>query len=305
MSDHDGVFQWGHDVLRVPWTEMPTEVLRDSNLDAGPRLLYAILCSFMYRGRDIAYPSKKTLSDYCGVSERQVRTYQTALVEEGLLTIEERPGETNIYRLWVKSQGRKHSSGEGGSTVPPPPRKHSSAEEDVRTEDVQRKTYDNDSSEETSDRAQQTHLELNMEDTSKLTPSQAKWRARLQARLATFPPDQRRLVCQYLEIAEDDPRAHAATDQGKCSRVDALQDLLEEHGEEAWRYGLEQCRSIGKAGDGYIKTIIENYDPTKTRNDASPGASRSGSTTKYHSPKEPDAPEETQRGWDAVLGDSR
>lgn len=144
MTDEQATGRWGPEQWsrRYPFAQVTTAVLRDPTLEPGPKTLYAVLCTYLYFGHDTAWPSQATLAEQCGVHERTIRKWMTTLKQAGLVTVEQRPGSTPLYRIWLgeapapQGQPDADNAAEGGPTGPPPPRPHrATKEEEVRPEE--------------------------------------------------------------------------------------------------------------------------------------------------------------------------
>ena len=229
--------------MRLGYAKVPVSVVLNGEIPPRLKTLYAVIAAHLWGESETAWPSQRRVADCCGIKdERTIRTWTRELEDLGLLTTErERPDGPLCYSLWVIPGGRTQESG-GGRT------QESGEVKEVRTEEKEVTTRV--SSEE--------DLKLINEFPGKAT---TKWGRRLQTKLRQYSGRSLDLVTTYLEIAEDDPRGKAKSDQGKCSRLDELRDLEDEFGTDAWLYGLQECRRIGKAGTAYVKRIMEGYDP--------------------------------------------
>lgn len=252
------------------FTQVSNIILRGyPELRAEVKLTYMVLDSFAWKSRHV-FPGLETLARARDLAPETVSRHIHELQEVGLVEITQRGRkQTNSYYLppippervdayleeWGQSdltRGSSHSESDlsGGSSHPPSDltRGSSPQEEDEGT------------TEEDEGRAPPPAEDLRLIGESADKPS-TRCGLRLQSKLRRFSGRDLKLVCTYLEIAASDARGNAASDQGKCSRVDVLVELLATHGHAAWIHGLEECRRLGKAGDAYVTAIIQGYDP--------------------------------------------
>ncbi|HEY1015710.1 MAG TPA: helix-turn-helix domain-containing protein [Herpetosiphonaceae bacterium] len=75
-------------------------ILLNPLLSVEARLLYMILKSYAWFGKDDAFPGQETLANLMGVGDRQIRNYRAELEASGLIEKEQRGlGLTNLYLL--------------------------------------------------------------------------------------------------------------------------------------------------------------------------------------------------------------
>lgn len=80
------------------WAQIPEWVLFHDSLSVGARCLYGVLDRFA-NDRNVAWPGQPRLAKLLHVTDRQVRRYITELEEVGALTVAQRKGGSNLYRL--------------------------------------------------------------------------------------------------------------------------------------------------------------------------------------------------------------
>lgn len=234
-----GVY-YGDDVLETPFAQVPVALMRRGDLQPGPRLLYAVLATFRYHRGDPVWPSKATLAEHCGVSERQVRTWQAVLIKEGYVTVEDRPGRTPMIWLWPNGEGgstrpggRKPTSGVG--------RKPTSGEEES-VEEVQGR----------------------FSAAGKPATIPMDGAAQLQHLREGVPPEDLSLIDEWLDAAASQNQSGTMTMSRRVNETRALLSLRGAVGAEAWRYGMSAA--LRKEGGpalalNYVKKAAGSWRP--------------------------------------------
>ena len=73
--------------------------LQQKGLDTQEKLLLVILADHFNDQEGAAWPSQARVAEMMGVSDRQVRRIQLQLINKELLEVEQRAGQSNIYRM--------------------------------------------------------------------------------------------------------------------------------------------------------------------------------------------------------------
>ena len=87
--------------------------LQQEGLEPQEKLLLVILADHFNDKEGAAWAGQTRIAKMMGVSDRQVRRLQVSLVEKGLLNVELRSGQSNMYRMVtpdVLSGGAGHNS---------------------------------------------------------------------------------------------------------------------------------------------------------------------------------------------------
>lgn len=89
---------------------MPSWLMKRTGLNAGSKLLYAVLAKYAH-GSGEAWPEQKSLAEDCGVEARSIRNHIKELVDAGLIEVEQRGlRKSNIYRFvwhdWMQDELR-------------------------------------------------------------------------------------------------------------------------------------------------------------------------------------------------------
>ena len=89
------------------FTQVPNLVLKNENISAGAKLVYALLLSYAWYN-DSCFPGQDRLANDCGKSQGWVSQQMKELEEQGFLEITRRgQGKTNIYALSYRVQEEK------------------------------------------------------------------------------------------------------------------------------------------------------------------------------------------------------
>lgn len=89
------------------FTQVPNLVLKNENISAGAKLVYALLLSYAWHN-DSCFPGQERLANDCGKSQGWVSQQMKELEEQGFLEITRRgQGKTNIYALSYRVQEEK------------------------------------------------------------------------------------------------------------------------------------------------------------------------------------------------------
>ena len=81
------------------FTQVPNLVLKEPDLGAGAKLVYALLLSYAWNN-DSCFPGQERLANDCGKTQAWVSQQMKELEQNGFLEIERRgQGKTNIYVL--------------------------------------------------------------------------------------------------------------------------------------------------------------------------------------------------------------
>lgn len=88
----------------VPFTIVANAVLKDKSLKAADKSVYATLCMYADNRTAEAWPSRSTLMDMAGVSDKTLRNSLDRLEERGYISIKMRRGLdgsqlSNLYVL--------------------------------------------------------------------------------------------------------------------------------------------------------------------------------------------------------------
>lgn len=254
-----GRLSWGPDALRIGYARVPSGVLRDPDLAAGPKLLYAVIASYLWGESDVAWPAQATLAEACGrVTTETIRKWTRALEAIGLLTVERVEGGTPRYRLWVPSPtpqptlGAQPELGGGptyvGGTPQPTLGGRTSSEED----------------------------EVNRESDARATPvpppveNPVENSSRLAYVLAQQPPACRTLTEAWLELK-------SLSGMQAAAEVEALESLRLSVGAAAWEYGMRAALEHDVGRLSYVRKAAEGYRPPPER--AAPRAGGGGAVT--------------------------
>ena len=108
------------DGARPPFTQVPSMVMRDGNLPASARTLYAILLSYAWQESE-CWPSQATLGEDLGISDRRTRGHLRELEEAKLIRTERENGH-NVYlllalpRKYASERPTTHRTSASGTT---------------------------------------------------------------------------------------------------------------------------------------------------------------------------------------------
>jgi len=94
---------------RVPgdWHQsQPNSVQRNPNIPHGPKSLWLLINTFTSADSPTAWPSHKLLSWHIGVDRSTIIRWQTWLVENGYMAVENRGNTSNIYSLKNPNKGK-------------------------------------------------------------------------------------------------------------------------------------------------------------------------------------------------------
>ena len=90
------------DIMSKGYGVVAKLVMRDKEIDAEAKAIYAYLCSFA-GDKDYAFPSVSLMCDELGFSERRFYKYRKQLLEKDYIYIEKKRNgnkwENNIYHL--------------------------------------------------------------------------------------------------------------------------------------------------------------------------------------------------------------
>lgn len=79
--------------------------LAQPELDTQEKLLLVILADHFNDQEGAAWPSQSRVAELMNVSDRQVRRIQVQLINKGYLEVEQRTGQSNIYRMLTPDTG--------------------------------------------------------------------------------------------------------------------------------------------------------------------------------------------------------
>lgn len=253
MTKH-GMLRWGPEALRAGFAQIPRSVLRDPDLPPGPKVVYAVLASYLWSGDEVAWPSQEQIAHDAGdISVRQVRRHLRDLEGRGLLSTEHRDGTTPLYSLWIPEERyRTDLSGpeeEPRTPMSAPPRTPMSA--DIEVVDV-----------EAVDVEEGTTLSL---QSPSATATPARQRPRLTEQQASMEEG---LLLQgdqdadlILEVVEC-LTAGAKTARSRLNRIKETLAMREEYGREAWLYAMRKTAAKGRIHSlAYVQKIAREYDP--------------------------------------------
>lgn len=91
--------------------------LEQEGLEPQEKLLLVILADHFNDKEGAAWAGQARIAKMMGVSDRQVRRLQVSLVEKGLLNVELRTGQSNLYRM-VTPDIMSYPSGQYSPTTP-------------------------------------------------------------------------------------------------------------------------------------------------------------------------------------------
>jgi len=91
--------------------------LQQEGLEPQEKLLLVILADHFNDKEGAAWAGQTRIAKMMGVSDRQVRRLQVSLVEKGLLNVELRTGQSNLYRM-VTPDVLSYPSGHTSPTTP-------------------------------------------------------------------------------------------------------------------------------------------------------------------------------------------
>jgi hypothetical protein len=101
------IFLKGFDpVAAQGFTQVPNLVLKEPDLCAGAKLVYALLLSYAWHN-DSCFPGQDRLAQDCGKTQAWVSQQMRQLEQQGFLEIQRRgQGKTNIYALSFRVEHR-------------------------------------------------------------------------------------------------------------------------------------------------------------------------------------------------------
>lgn len=109
-----GIYEEGYGVIAK-------QVMRDSNLSPGAKLVYAYICSFAGAGGN-AFPSLELICSELCISEKKMYKDRKELIDKGLITIKKkrigRKYSNNIYTLVTNPEKNEPSQNEHGHLEP-------------------------------------------------------------------------------------------------------------------------------------------------------------------------------------------
>lgn len=79
--------------------------LEQPDLDVQERLLLVILADHFNDQEGAAWPSQQRIAKIMGISDRQVRRIQVQLLNKEYLEVEQRSGQSNLYRMRTPDTG--------------------------------------------------------------------------------------------------------------------------------------------------------------------------------------------------------
>ena len=79
--------------------------LEQPGLDIQERLLLVILADHFNDQEGAAWPSQQRVANIMGISDRQVRRIQVSLLNKEYLEVEQRAGQSNLYRMRTPDTG--------------------------------------------------------------------------------------------------------------------------------------------------------------------------------------------------------
>jgi DNA-binding transcriptional regulator LsrR (DeoR family) len=91
--------------------------LEQEGLEPQEKLLLVILADHFNDKEGAAWAGQARIAKMMGVSDRQVRRLQVSLVDKGLLNVELRAGQSNLYKM-VTPDVMSYPSGRIGPTTP-------------------------------------------------------------------------------------------------------------------------------------------------------------------------------------------
>src|SRR5690554_6205642 len=99
------------DRRNVPFAMVTKAVLKDTELKASDKSVYAVLCMYADNDTSDCYPSRDTLMKEAGVSDKTLRNSIDKLKERGYIDVKRRNNfrgrATNLYVLLDVSGGGK------------------------------------------------------------------------------------------------------------------------------------------------------------------------------------------------------
>lgn len=88
------------------FTQVPNLVLKEPELSAGAKIVYALLLSYAWHN-DSCFPGQERLAADCGKTQAWVSQQMKELEQQGFLEIQRRgQGKTNVYVLSYRIQGQ-------------------------------------------------------------------------------------------------------------------------------------------------------------------------------------------------------
>lgn len=86
-------------IARYGFTQLPNFILRNADLSANAKVVYALLLSYAWHS-NLCFPGQEKLADHMGTHMSTVSRAMTELEDCGLLEIERRgQGRTNFYTV--------------------------------------------------------------------------------------------------------------------------------------------------------------------------------------------------------------
>ena len=93
-------------ITAAGYTQVPNLILRETDLSAGAKLVYALLLSYAWHN-DCCFPGQDRLGEECGKSQSWVSQQMRELEAKGYLDVERRgQGKTNLYTLKYRVKTR-------------------------------------------------------------------------------------------------------------------------------------------------------------------------------------------------------
>lgn len=105
-------------VARDGFTQVPNFILRNPDLSAGAKVVYAMFLSYAWHNES-CFPGQERLAQDIGMSRSRVSEFISELNRAGLVNIQRRGlGKTNIYLVHfsVKASVRRPQADVGGPT---------------------------------------------------------------------------------------------------------------------------------------------------------------------------------------------
>ena len=95
-------------VARDGFTQVPNFILRDPELSAGAKVVYAMFLSYAWHNES-CFPGQERLAQDIGLSRSRVTEFISELSRAGLVTIQRRgQGKTNVYVVQFSVKATVH-----------------------------------------------------------------------------------------------------------------------------------------------------------------------------------------------------
>lgn len=92
-------------VVRGGFTQVPNFILRNPELSAGAKVVYAMFLSYVWNN-DFCFPGQERLAQDLGMSRSRVTEFVSELSRSGLVTIQRRgQGKVNFYIVNSRVKG--------------------------------------------------------------------------------------------------------------------------------------------------------------------------------------------------------